>query len=184
MAFPYYIVRFKLCIVLSIAVGAKSFHTTQYDLNPQFRTPHQFGNFGFHTTQYDLNHSQNISSPQPKWFPYYIVRFKPLSPLLFFSGVLRFHTTQYDLNKNYRKSHFIIIISFHTTQYDLNIAFEGFWRRWEQSFHTTQYDLNPNTNIISNIVPYCFHTTQYDLNFFIIPQMMTEKKVSILHSTI
>ena len=53
-------------------------------------------------------------------FPYYIVRFKRMEVC----------------------SRMTKRMSFHTTQYDLNIAFEGFWRRWEQSFHTTQYDLN------------------------------------------
>ena len=164
----------------------KSFHTTQYDLNPPKVATQHSADTGFHTTQYDLNKQWDKTRREVNKFPYYIVRFKlflcSLSPQKFFQ--FPYYIVRFKLNVlTFRRK---VFLCFHTTQYDLNIFpclcfcnynqfpyyIVRFKRkiRWCSISWRTQFPyyivrFKPNIALSLQLSVYGFHTTQYDLNY-------------------
>ena len=120
--FPYYIVRFKLRALNFVRCGIGRFHTTQYDLNSNILPYLVVFLIGFHTTQYDLN-QPNLSSSFHQIgveFPYYIVRFKPFSDIIYDDLKVQFPYYIVRFKQYEREYMTTSFLGFHTTQYDLN----------------------------------------------------------------
>ena len=183
LKFPYYIVRFKLFFPVNAFLTAPGFHTTQYDLNPNYIDIWLNDQKSFHTTQYDLNYFHQKNTVSKNEFPYYIVRFKLKTYIAPQYAKTGFHTTQYDLNYfNSENSIPKVVFPYYIVRFKLIIL--TYLIHTPFCFHTTQYDLNPHLHRLHRLPSKGFHTTQYDLNLVIAIKILPTTIVSILHSTI